>query len=658
MRRNLPLYLETYDGWGSTVTKERAQFDTNDIQNPKLVQPATKVDDLKYLADTADPSKDLLKQPLLDPSSESSSAPPRPFTNIELVQQSSNAAATGGQDSTPQGGVSQNSGPSSGTELSDSSEGSVAANDDLYRSITSVRVNGVVSDLTVVLQTTAKAVGIAGMAIAPVFIILDFAHGNVIGGAFGAVGLFLGILAVNVIEGPIGWVVGGLAAFIAIIPSFFTHPASDPPHVSNATEIIQFAMFGDIHHTGNEKCQEQNPNCTAMYGPSLIAMSFQWDNFDPIAFLLQYNAGYAMTIPEMASAFYVVDPSKPNDGADKIATITCKPPTVGCGRFSCPPADKTVCASATFGLNRSLITIPVLNQTADKIYDRIIPKPHGDCKLINDISGQTYSDYNLTVTGSPVAIACGVTPSLNIDGAATLINDTIANNTLPAALHSFANQSTDGNIHEVAAPSPTGFPPTPLNPSNSICLTGTSGNMCFPNGTYDIQTGLFGFDSSKVTNLSLAPGASLAFTVPDKGKPHAPTTLHQWTYTTNQSTSSRAFSTNFNAIAATAPGPRTFDALMPPGNDGPPVACLFSQPQYHGDMICYGVGSGNVSANVAGAPQSLALHGQASVWVYGSYYGDDGGQQITDSTPDLATVPLGADDNFSQKIKALWVTAA
>ena len=53
--------------------------------------------------------------------------------------------------------------------------------------------------------------------------------------------------------------------------------------------------------------------------------------------------------------------------------------------------------------------------------------------------------------------------------------------------------------------------------------------------------------------------------------------------------------------------------------------------------------------------RSLALQGNASVWVYGNYYGDDGGQQITVDTPDLANVPLGADDNFSKKIKALWV---
>ena len=654
-RTELPLVLEKWKGWGPAVVKSQVTFDTSDIQHPKIVTPQISVDDSAYLADTADPSKQILDKPL-STAGGSDPAPPSPFSNFQLIEQSSDAAARGEHEPLLQSDGSNIAGSSSGSQLSGSSDSSVTSNNDLYRSITSVRVNGVVSDLTVVLQTTAKAAGIAGMAIAPVFIILDFSHGNLVGGAFGALGLFLGILATTAIEGPVGWLVGGLAAFFAIIPSFFTHPTSDPPRTSNTTEIIQYAFFGDIHHTGNEKCREQNPNCTAMYGPSVIAITFKWDNFDPIAFLLQFNNGYSMSIPEIAAAFYVVDPSKPNDGADKIATITCTPPTRGCGRFSCPPVDRSLCATAKFAINRSLVTIPVLNQTADKIYDRLIPKPNGDCKLINDVSGKTYTDYNFTITGAPAAIACGVTASLNVSGAVTLINDTNANNGRPAAFHSFGNQSTDGNIHEVAAPSPTGFPSNPLNSTNSICLSGTGGKMCFPNGTYDVQSGAFGFDSSKVTNLSLAAGATLAFTVPTIGKPRQPSTLHQWTYTSNQPTSNKAFSTNFNGIAASALGPRTFDALMPSGNDGPPVACLFSQPQYHGDVICYGVGSGNVSADVANMPQSLALHGNASAWVYGNYYGDDGGQQITESTPDLATVPLGADDDFSLKIKALWVT--
>ena len=52
-------------------------------------------------------------------------------------------------------------------------------------------------------------------------------------------------------------------------------------------------------------------------------MALGMNNFDAIVFLQQFNAGHAMTIKEMAQAFYVVDEKKAGDGDDKIATIVC-----------------------------------------------------------------------------------------------------------------------------------------------------------------------------------------------------------------------------------------------------------------------------------------------------------------------------------------------
>ena len=684
-REDLPLFIDTVTEWGGEGGNEQVEFDTTDLKNPKLVKPAAPVDESGYQADTAVLTEDGLKMPLAKPGS-LPPPPPSPFADVNLDALSSEAA-TGGDSSSSKPGVG-----------GDNSQAAINANADKAQAVSSVRIGGVNSDITVVLEETAKAAGVAGIAIAPLFVILDFAQGNPVGGAFGAVGLFLGTLAVTALEGPIGWLVGGLAALFSILPSLFNKASPQFPSAHNATEILQYAMFGDIHHTGNEKCREQNPNCTALYGPGVIGASLKWDNFDPIAFLLQYNNGYAMALPEIAAAFYIVDSSKPGDGADKIATISCQAQRSGCTRFACPGAERGVCGKATFKLNRPLVTIPVLNQTADKIYDRIIPKPHGDCKLINDMSEDHYAEYNITVTGSPAAIACGVTASIanntlptanstsptanhtspnlssanshNISSLASgnysrpmfsnssrpvsLINDPEAYNGLPAASHSLGNMSTDGSIHEVAAPSPTGFTPNALNATNAVCLSGSGGNMCFPNGTYGIQTGVFGFDSSKVNSLSLPAGASLSFTVPAKGKPHQALSLQTWRYNTNQPSSNQNFVHNFHSIVATAFGPRTFDAQVP---DGPPVVCLFSQPQYTGDMTCYGLGSGNVSANAVNVPQSLALHGNANVWIYGKYYGDDGGARVTVDTPDLTTIPLGVDDNFNKKIKALWVTA-
>ena len=46
-------------------------------------------------------------------------------------------------------------------------------------------------------------------------------------------------------------------------------------------------------------------------------------NFDAVAFLLQFNDGFPMTIPEMAKHFYVIDDRKNGDGKDKMAIIDC-----------------------------------------------------------------------------------------------------------------------------------------------------------------------------------------------------------------------------------------------------------------------------------------------------------------------------------------------
>lgn len=309
----------------------------------------------------------------------------------------------------------------------DSSTPLIHANAEEAQAVSSVRIGDVAVDITVVPEKMVRAAGVVGLAIAPIFIILDFEKGNPVGGAFGAVGMVLGTLAITAVEGPIGWLVGGLAALFVILPTLFNKHSADIPSARDATEILQYAMFGDRHHTGNEKCREQNPNCTLLYGPGIIGASLGWDHFDSIVFLLHYNHGYAMSLHSMAAAFYIVDPLKPGDGADQIATINCHShradctrlrcsnPDVHqthCGRFRCPYAQRAVCGKPTFTLNRPLVTIPVLNQTADKIYERIIPKPHGDCKLVNDMAENRYEDYKISVTGSPAAIACVITASI------------------------------------------------------------------------------------------------------------------------------------------------------------------------------------------------------------------------------------------------------
>ena len=106
--------------------------------------------------------------------------------------------------------------------------------------------------------------------------------------------------------------------------------------MTDAQGILQWKMFGDASTTGNgtarcplfvsisshdanpplflshfrsfgltsatEQCQKGttdvpgNPNCTALYGSGTLSTVFGLNNFDSIAFLIQYNQGYPMSI--------------------------------------------------------------------------------------------------------------------------------------------------------------------------------------------------------------------------------------------------------------------------------------------------------------------------------------------------------------------------
>jgi hypothetical protein len=83
-------------------------------------------------------------------------------------------------------------------------------------------------------------------------------------------------------------------------------------------------------------------------------MAMGMNNFDAIVFLQQFNDGYAITIKDMAAAFYVVDPEKQDDGSDKIATIVChNSKGVAAGRAGMLGADSSkVCANPEFKIKR------------------------------------------------------------------------------------------------------------------------------------------------------------------------------------------------------------------------------------------------------------------------------------------------------------------
>lgn len=135
-----------------------------------------------------------------------------------------------------------------------------------------------------------------------------------------------------------------------------------------------------------------------------------------------------MTLREIANSSYSDDDTAngDGDGSDQIAIINCNNKKGNASAFGRWPGDDTSrCNHPSFQLNRNMITLPFINQTADKIYDRMNPSPNGDYNLVNDV---VYSlnipEYNMTITGLPVAIARGLSAAEAIGGTVVPLDPT------------------------------------------------------------------------------------------------------------------------------------------------------------------------------------------------------------------------------------------
>ena len=96
------------------------------------------------------------------------------------------------------------------------------------------------------------------------------------------------------------------------------------------------------------------------------------NNFDAIVFLQQFNNGYPMTIKDMAAVFYVIDPSKKDDGSDKIATIQChNTDMVNGGHAGVQIGDKpNVCDKPEFTIKRSVLAVIVNLLSKSKLMNK------------------------------------------------------------------------------------------------------------------------------------------------------------------------------------------------------------------------------------------------------------------------------------------------
>ncbi|MCJ1382769.1 hypothetical protein MMC17_005882 [Xylographa soralifera] len=564
------------------------------------------------------------------------------------------------------------------------------------------RANSVRNLISMTTTTVVKGLAVTAAIAEPLFVILDFVHGNWVGGALAVAGTVLEAVEVAVVEmttaelGPVGWLVDiAITALFLILPGLFKKPPNHPPN-NSAQKIIQFAMFGDPNHTGNEKCQQGNPQCQVVYGPSVIANTFGWELFDAIVFMIQFNQGLTMTIPDMAAAFTaIVDNSEGShpSGTPQIATITCADPYKH--MRTDPFEGEAVCVKSGFVLDRTMITLPNIGQTAYDVHPRIInSQGWGDCKMVAaSLSGMSFPDYNYTLLNTPVSIACGI-GQVNV-GANALPWGSFTGGNI-ASLSNPANQSTDGNGGEAQ----TSFTGTVapfqslLSSTNGLCLSGTQGSICLPNGTYTPQTGSLGYNSQYTTAMTLpSSGGQLivdsvvndierrAFThdsdnvgvfeySPSDPLPSLferspePAVVPSFTWTAtgkkkfifdqNQSSSNRSFITAFSHLTSQKAGDII---VLTPNQAIPPGACLFTQTNYQGDVQCLGVGAGPLPPNLVKTSKSISVLGNATVWVYSGQFNDNTQQNLQGSVADLNNIPDGTNSGYQDMVVAMWIAA-
>ncbi|MCJ1285104.1 hypothetical protein MMC26_004442 [Xylographa opegraphella] len=562
------------------------------------------------------------------------------------------------------------------------------------------RANSVKNLISMTTTTVVKGLAVTAAIAEPIFVILDFIHGNWVGGALAAVGTVLEAVEIAAVEmstaelGPVGWLVDiAITALFLILPGLFKKPPNHPPN-NSAQKIIQFAMFGDPNHTGNEKCQQGNPQCQVVYGPSVIANTFGWELFDAIVFMIQFNQGLTMTIPDMAAAFTaIVDNSQGSHptGAPQIATITCADPLKHSNYD--PYEGEAICVKAGFQLNRSLITLPNILQTADQVYPRIIDSQgNGDCKMVAaSLSGMNFPDYNYTLLNTPVSIACGI-GQVNVGANALPWGSFTGGNV--NSLFNPPGQSTDGNGGEAQTTFTGTVAPfqSLLSSTNGLCLSGTKGSICLPNGTYTPQTGSLGYNSQYTTAMTLpSSGGQLIVhsmvtnmerraATPDSDNvgiyefspsdpfssllersPEAavvpsftwtPTGKKRFEFDQNQSSTNVSFIQAFSHLTSQKAGDIN---VLTPNQVVPPGACLFTQTNFQGDVQCLGVGAGPLPQDLVKTSKSISVVGNATVWVYSGQFNDKTQQNLQGSVADLNNIPDGPNSGYQERVVAMWI---
>lgn len=314
----------------------------------------------------------------------------------------------------------------------------------------------------------------------------------------------------------------------------------------------------------------------------------------------------------------------------------------------------------------ALITLPHLNETGDKVFNRIIPAPGGDCKLISYPEDTSFPNYGFTLTGIPYAIAYGLNAGINV-GEGKIIPVDDDNNGKPLTPGSDADQSTDGQGGAcIKPPDKNTNRFKPLAQADYPCLFKAGDPpFCLPPGTYGRQHGMR-FEIKDVDTLTLPgfPGPTqwgLKTHWKWENQAHQRTTKYDdREYKANQDPTKDSddltkFKDDMNQMDMNEGGESTFTVEGP--SDGPdPVCCLFSEPNFGGNVWCVGEGGGDTLPQWSDVAQSVSCHAGAKATLYAKEYGDCGGAVIKGNLEDLKNEPFGNQkDTFSGNMKALWV---
>lgn len=296
-----------------------------------------------------------------------------------------------------------------------------------------------------------------------------------------------------------------------------------------------------------------------------------------------------------------------------------------------------------------MIDIPYLGTTADKIYDRIMPNPGGDCKLYSHASPAWIPAANFSVNGRTDGVVCGVG-----------VEDTIPGVEVQAGRLT-PNSSDGSGGNSLQFPNP--FPFADLDSKAYPCLSYTGHTLCLPPGMYSPQKGM-GFEIKEVDTLTIPPGWNMTVVTQDATQyrdPRPPgTEVHS--YLTNQSPPAKSsdfyqFGASMDALDTNNGGKAMFNLTAPPNFQGPdPICCLYTETSYLGNAWCKGSGGGPLPDQWKKQSQSVKCFYTGEIYLFIDEYNDGTYQPFTDGIENLEGEAYG-NDTYSKNTQAAFIGA-